>query len=168
MISALAADLVLQFDLAVLADALQAHGEAPQARDVAQLAAQRSLYDTRSADQYMIWKSQEITKEYDAYLIIVDRYRNVIPIGDETVVDGGDMTLEETFTYLGRVLAGETTGAFEKGSLVLLEHHPFVLRPDEDERRQPERHPVSQGRDRRYPHLRGRAKRRASPARTAG
>ena len=54
-----------------------------QARDVAQLAAQRSLYDTRSADQYMIWKSQEITKEYDAYLIIVDRYRNVIPIGDE-------------------------------------------------------------------------------------
>ena len=79
-----------------------------QARDVAQLAAQRSLYDTRSADQYMIWKSQEITKEYDAYLIIVDRYRNVIPIGDETVVDGGDMTLEETFTYLGRVLAGET------------------------------------------------------------
>ena len=79
-----------------------------QARDVAQLAAQRSLYDTRSADQYMIWKSQEITKEYDAYLIIVDRYRNVIPIGDETVVGGGDMTLEETFTYLGRVLAGET------------------------------------------------------------
>lgn len=79
-----------------------------QARDVAQLAAQRSLYSTRSADQYMIWKSQEITKEYDAYLIIIDRYRNVIPIGEDTVSDAGGMTLEETFSYLGRVLAGET------------------------------------------------------------
>src|SRR5690606_11353182 len=36
VIAPLAADLVLQLDLAVLADGLQARGEAPQARDVAQ------------------------------------------------------------------------------------------------------------------------------------
>ena len=100
-----------------------------QARDVAQLAAQRSLYSTRSADQYMIWKSQEITKEYDAYLIIIDRYRNVIPIGDGTLVDAGGMTLDETFTYLGRVLAGETIhdrALTNSGNVVFTVGAPYI------------------------------------------
>lgn len=100
-----------------------------QARDVAQLAAQRSLYSTRSADQYMIWKSQEITKEYDAYLIIIDRYRNVIPIGEDTVSDAGGMTLEETFSYLGRVLAGETIkdrALTNSGNVVFTVGAPYI------------------------------------------
>lgn len=100
-----------------------------QARDVAQLAAQRSLYSTRSADQYMIWKSEEITKEYDAYLIIIDRYRNVIPIGEETVSDAGGMALEETLSYLGRVLNGETINEralTNSGNVVFTVGAPYI------------------------------------------
>lgn len=100
-----------------------------QARDVAYLAAQRSLFTTREADLYLIWKSQEITQEYDAYLIIVDRYRNVIPIGDETLVDAGGMTLDETLAYMNRVLEGEEIAEralTSSGSVVFTVGVPYV------------------------------------------
>ncbi len=100
-----------------------------QARDVAYLAAQRGLFVTREADLYLKWKSEEITREYGAYLLIVDRYRNIIPIGDETVIATGDMTLEEALFYLSRVLTGEEINErmlTSSGNVIFTVGVPFV------------------------------------------
>lgn len=76
-----------------------------QARDIAFLAAQRTAVSVET-NRYLIWKSQEIMRDFDAYILIVDRARNLIPIGDETIEFTYDFTIEETLALLSQVVSG--------------------------------------------------------------
>lgn len=78
-----------------------------QARDVAFLAGQRTGNLDIQTNRYLLWKVTEIMNEFDAYIIILDRARNIIPIGDSTVEYSMDFTLEETYALLSSAL---TTG----------------------------------------------------------
>ena len=76
-----------------------------QARDVAFLAGQRSVFGSAQTDRYLLWKSQEIMEDFGASLLIVDRYRNVIPISD-TQQEDDELTLAAALTLLNEVLQG--------------------------------------------------------------
>ena len=59
----------------------------------------------------------------------MDRYRNIIPIGDESVIATGDMTLEEALFYLSRVLTGEEINErmlTSSGNVIFTVGVPFV------------------------------------------
>lgn len=73
-----------------------------QARDVAYLAGQGSA----ETNTYLVWKCREIMREFDAYILIIDRDRTLMPIGDETMELTYDFTFEQTLLMLGHVLAG--------------------------------------------------------------
>lgn len=77
-----------------------------QAQDIAYLAAQRTGRTDQETDSYLMWKSREIMSEFDAYILIIDRARNLIPIGDETMEFSYDFTVEETMVLLNHVLSG--------------------------------------------------------------
>lgn len=78
-----------------------------QARDIAYLAAQRTLFGSAQTDRYITWKSKEVMEDFDAYILILDSLGNIIPIGDQSTTNTYDLTLEETLDYLNRVVAGE-------------------------------------------------------------
>lgn len=76
-----------------------------QARDIAFLAGQRTA-GAQETNRYLMWKSQEIMRDFDAYILIVDRERNLIPLGDETMEVTYDFTIEETLALLSVVVSG--------------------------------------------------------------
>ncbi len=79
-----------------------------QAYDVAYLTAQRGVFRSPVTDAYLMWKIGEIMSEYDAGVFIIDRNKNLIPIGDDTMEIAYDYIVgEETMALLGRVVSGE-------------------------------------------------------------
>ncbi|MEG0767733.1 MAG: HAMP domain-containing protein, partial [Clostridia bacterium] len=78
-----------------------------QARDIAYLASRRSVLPT-NIDRYLEWKAEEVTRDFEADVLIVDRLRQIIPIsGIKSGNEGERLSWEETLTYLLRVLNGE-------------------------------------------------------------
>ena len=98
-----------------------------QARDIAYIAAQTDR--SEDLNRYMMWKGREIMRDFDAYILIMDRNGNVIPIGDSTMEFTYDYTFEQASTLIGYILSGGQIRArlpLGNGSMVFTVGVPYV------------------------------------------
>ena len=79
-----------------------------QALDIAFLRAQAYAFPSVATQRYLVWKAEEIMREFDAILLIFDRMGNIIPIGDDMVEILNEFMKEETLPLLARVIQGES------------------------------------------------------------